>query len=359
MKIAIYSPYLDTAGGGEKYMLTIAEALSKKEDVDILIDQHLVSVGVDNIKNRCQSLLGLDFSKINFLIAPIGQGSSFLSRVLFLKKYDWIFYNTDGSIFLSTAKNSIVHFQMPFENTTANGLWGRLKLKSWKQAIYNSVFTKQYIEDRWAISGPVVYPPVNTGMLHPLNKKKQIISVGRFAASTKVKKHQVMIEVFKELSKDKTFKGWSLHLAGGITSGDESYVNELKEVSKGFEIYFYPDASLDDLGKLYSESAIYWHAMGYGEEDPKMSEHFGITTVEAMAAGCVPVVINKGGQPEIVEHEVSGLLWDDLDQFKEYTLKIINNQKLREKLSQNAQERAPKFSKENFVQNLYSLVYGK
>ena len=35
MKVALYSPYLDTFGGGERYMLAIAEILSKKGDVDI------------------------------------------------------------------------------------------------------------------------------------------------------------------------------------------------------------------------------------------------------------------------------------------------------------------------------------
>ncbi len=35
----------------------------------------------------------------------------------------------------------------------------------------------------------------------------------------------------------------------------------------------------------------------------------GMTTPEAMSAGCVPVVIRKGGQPEIVRHGLDGFLW--------------------------------------------------
>ena len=58
------------------------------------------------------------------------------------------------------------------------------------------------------------------------------------------------------------------------------------------------------LRQLYAQARIFWHAAGYGEcdERPELSEHFGMATVEAMSAGCIPVVINKGGQPEIVEH---------------------------------------------------------
>ena len=40
-----------------------------------------------------------------------------------------------------------------------------------------------------------------------------------------------------------------------------------------------------------------------------MFEHFGITTVEAMAAGCVPVVIDKADQREIVRHVTDGYRW--------------------------------------------------
>ncbi len=37
MRVAIYTPYLDTFGGGEKYMLTIAETLSKDSTVDLFL----------------------------------------------------------------------------------------------------------------------------------------------------------------------------------------------------------------------------------------------------------------------------------------------------------------------------------
>jgi glycosyltransferase involved in cell wall biosynthesis len=38
-----------------------------------------------------------------------------------------------------------------------------------------------------------------------------------------------------------------------------------------------------------------------------------------MAAGCVPVVVNKGGQPEIVEHGKNGFVWNTLDELKAYS----------------------------------------
>lgn len=56
------------------------------------------------------------------------------------------------------------------------------------------------------------------------------------------------------------------------------------------------------------------HAKGLFVDEEKSSdllEHFGITTVETMSAGCVPIVINRG-QPEIVK-EGTGYVWYTLE----------------------------------------------
>lgn len=67
-----------------------------------------------------------------------------------------------------------------------------------------------------------------------------------------------------------------------------------------------PNLTNSDILKLYGEASIFWHACGLGEKDPHLVEHFGMTTVEAMQNYCVPIVIDGGGQKEIVEHGVSG-----------------------------------------------------
>jgi glycosyltransferase involved in cell wall biosynthesis len=41
-------------------------------------------------------------------------------------------------------------------------------------------------------------------------------------------------------------------------------------------------------------------------------EHFGITIVEAMSAGCVPVVHDSGGPKEVVNEE-TGFRWQNID----------------------------------------------
>lgn len=355
LRIGVYSPYLDTASGGEKYILTIAEALSTTCDVEVFMDSHLASIGIDEIKELNEKRHSLDLSKVEFIEAPIGQESSFFKRFFFLKKYDCLFYNTDGSVFFSTAKRNFIHFQLPLQNIN-KGLWGQIKLGSWTKAIYNSVFTKGHIEKDWNIKGEVIYPPVDIKLFKPKKKKNQIISVGRFVTGD-TKKQLVMIGIFARLVKEFYLKDWSLHLAGGVMEGNESYIQELKSKSDGLNVFFYENIKIDKLIDIYSESMIYWHAMGYDEDNPKNMEHFGITTVEAMASGCIPIVINRGGQTEIVKDGINGFLWSSIDECIGKTMLLVRNSKLREELSINALKTSADFSKQTFEDKIKRLVY--
>ena len=61
-----------------------------------------------------------------------------------------------------------------------------------------------------------------------------------------------------------------------------------------------------------AEAKLFWHTAGISDDTrttaPAKMEHFGIATVEAMLAGCVPLAPAHGGQVEIVEHGLSGYL---------------------------------------------------
>jgi glycosyltransferase involved in cell wall biosynthesis len=274
----------------------------------------------------------------------------------YLRKYDWFFCLTDGSIFYSSAKHSIIHFQVPFTNRLPKNPWTTMKMKSWDKAIYNSNFTQQIVEQTWPFTGEVVYPPVSTEEFKSLPKKKMIINVGRFFGYLRGKKQDVMIQMFKQMVDKGGAKDWSLHLAGSAGEGDMEYVEELKKSATGYDIYIHPNIPFQDLKKLYGEGSIYWHASGFGEDDPKKFEHFGITTVEAMAAGCIPVVINKGGQREIVESGVSGFLWDNREECLERTVELMNNGHQLNKMANSAQERSRDFSKQKFEEHIRLLI---
>jgi hypothetical protein len=58
-----------------------------------------------------------------------------------------------------------------------------------------------------------------------------------------------------------------------------------------------------------------------------------------MSMGCVPIVIRRGGQPEIVEPGRSGDLWDDEGELERWTRRLVEDERLRRELALGAIER--------------------
>lgn len=224
----------------------------------------------------------------------------------------------------------------------------------------NSGFTQKWIRKYWRRKSSILYPPVDVDDFRPGHKKKYILNVGRFFAGNHNKKHLVLIEAFKEMVENGLTE-WELHLAGGAMKGEEHrrYQSKVAAASRDYPVTIHQDLPYQELVKLYSQSSIYWHASGFGESErrnPDKFEHFGITTVEAMSAGCVPVVIGKGGQPEIVAHGINGYLWNTTEELKYFTTELIGNPETLEKLSRSAVERSHRYSKHSFEQRLQKLL---
>jgi glycosyltransferase involved in cell wall biosynthesis len=225
-----------------------------------------------------------------------------------------------------------------------------------------SEYSRSWIEHYWNRPSEILYPPVDIESFIADKKSPQILSVGRFFAGHHNKKHQFMINVFKQMV-ERGLTGWKLHLAGGTTPGEEhqAYLAEIIKQANGYPIEIHSDISYPELSKLYATSSIYWHASGYGEDpkrEPEKFEHFGITTVEAMAAGCVPVVIARGGQPEIVQHGKNGFLWNSLEDLQELTRRLMDDFALMQALAHQAVKDSRKYSKEAFSQRLDELMLG-
>jgi glycosyltransferase involved in cell wall biosynthesis len=223
-----------------------------------------------------------------------------------------------------------------------------------------SEFVRKWVVQYWDRASEILYPAVNVEHFFSSIKSNQILTVGRFFAGQHNKKHVEMISAFRGLV-DVGLNGWEFHLAGGTTPGEENeaYLEQLYRAAHGYPIHIHTDISFDHLVNMYAESPIYWHASGFGEnenQNPEKFEHFGITTVEAMAAGCIPVVINKGGQPEIVEHGQSGFLWDTLSELQAQTLELINNPDLIKKISKNALQRSKVFGVDQFQMRVDELL---
>lgn len=354
MKIGIYDPYLDDTGGGEKYMMTLAEVLSPVHEVSVFWNN-----AEDLEKVRRRFSLNLEHVKLTKNIFT--PSFSIWKRLKESKKFDTIIILSDGSIPLVQSK-LYIHFQRPLEQVHPSVL-SRLKLKRVQAVFCNSKFTKSYIDKTFHVNSLVLYPPVN---LSPKTERREniILHVGRFRVFDKTvgagdfKKQHIMIKVFKEMV-DQGLSGWKFVLAVSVKDEDKESFQNMKKETEGYPIEFELNRSNDSLWELYSKAKIYWHASGYGEnlqKNPELAEHFGISTVEAMGAGATPVVISAGGQKEIVTDGVDGFTWSTLPELKEKTMTLIDSPKLLIELSKNAKNRAEDFSKEMFEKKVRQMV---
>lgn len=344
MNIGIYSPYLDSFGGGERYALALAAHWSQIHDVRIFWGDPALVVAT---KKR----LDIDISRAR-IVSNIFRSRSLWIRFLETRTLDCLFVLTDGSMPVSFAKRNILHLQVPFARVAVPE-W---KLGRYQAVVCNSEFTRANIDPRLQAKSTVIYPPVAPIAKGRKKKAKMILSVGRFSSKHQAKKQHVLIEAFIDAQTKGVLTGWKLVLAGGLLPSDEEYFSMLKKKSSGHAIELIANSSHSQLTMLYNEASIYWHATGFGETDPTRMEHFGIATVEAMSAGCIPIVFNGGGQPEIINKSTLGFLWDTKEELIAKTEEIIADEKKAQRIAEAAKDRAGEFSVKRFGQSFDALL---
>lgn len=357
MKIALYSPYLHILGGGERYLLSIAETLSRKHDVFLFSDE--------SVKEKARSFFNISLDRIQFLPSKIFRTKYLFKKYTSLLSFDIFFYMTDGSLFFSTAMKNFLIIQSPAHIPKLSFL-NKVKLKQWKILCY-SKFIQRIISQRLTRKSFILPPSVEVGdQCHPVrmtsdfkSKKNIILTVGRFFPFPHNKKQDFLLRVFKKHYK-KYFSNWKLVIAGGLTEkGGKEMVNTLRKENKGLPVDILVNILYSQLEKLYSQAKIYWHAAGFEEdleENPERAEHFGITTLEAMMQSVVPVVYNGGGQNEIVEEGKSGYLWDSEEELIKKSIKLIKDKTLLSNLAKGARDRAMDFSPEKFYEKLEKVI---
>ena len=236
-------------------------------------------------------------------------------------------------------------------------------LDTYDKIISISQYSEKWINIFWKKKSTILFPPVDVQNFKVLPKEKIILSVGRFFPEHHNKKQLELAERFIELIKQDpdAMSGFTLYLAGGVENKKEhlDYVKEIEDLSKGYPIKIMTNMQWGSLVELFAKALIFWHASGMGEDEnrhPEKFEHFGITTVEAMASGCIPVVINKGGQVEIINDGYNGFLFENWEQMKAVTLKICAKPDTFADISQNALESSKKFSSDNFKEQLMHII---
>jgi glycosyltransferase involved in cell wall biosynthesis len=179
-----------------------------------------------------------------------------------------------------------------------------------------------------------------------------------YSAALAVSSQLEMVKAFRRLVDGGT-RDWTLHLVGGCEAIGRPYLEKVQQAAQGYPVQIHVDASGEELASLYAEASIYWHASGMGENPdrhPGRLEHFGMTTVEAMSAGAVPVVIGLAGQLETVVDGVSGHHISNVRELAERTSALIDDPSRRAEMSARAEERARSFSIEAFGERFWELA---
>lgn len=355
MRIGIFDPYLDTLGGGEKYILEAAFCLSKNHEVFLFWD--------DDISKDALKRFDINLSNIKQVKNIFSKDTSFPKRLIESNKYDAILYLSDGSLPIVACK-LYVHFQFPVEWVNTNKIIVKQKTKRVNKFICNSEFTKSFIDKKFNTKSIVLYPPSyflnEFPKINYKDKKNQILNVGRLQELNSgqfFKKQDLIIKNFKNIY-DSGFTDWQLILAVSYKIGAEKLVDKLKNLTGKYPIKILENCSKEEIRKTYLQSKIYWHASGFGEDlnkYPEKAEHFGISTVEAMINGVVPVVINAGGQKEIIKDEKNGYLWNTEQELLEKTQKLIKDQDLLIKLAMSAMNDAREFSTDRFCKEVNKI----
>lgn len=330
-------------------MLTLASHLAEHNEVFVFWDDAFI---LHDARDR----FGIDTSRLR-IIPDIFKHRGVLSKFQTTRSFDVMCFLSDGSIPFLFAKKTILFFQFPIPWVSQN-LKTKLKLKGITKIVCNSQFVKEHIDNTLGVRSEVITPPVTLIPQSHKPKEQIILTVGRFTRGMNMKKQEEMIRIFKYMC-DKGLTQWKLILVGAVLKENQDFVVSLREKSEGYPIEIHENISQHELISYYQRAMLYWHATGFGEnvaKHPERTEHFGISTVEAMSAGCVPIVLNAGGQPEIVDHRQNGYLWNNESELIKFTNDLITNPQLVTLLSGEAKKKARVFALPHFYAQVDQLI---
>lgn len=383
-KVLILNPYLPTLGGGEKHMgylcQFIEEYYNYDVDIDILvhnyneIDVHSKDyVTIDDINKQ----FGLQLKKTKIrkidLVMPKNRKESFDNKAMvenITKEYDLFINFMFLSKHIGKAKKNMYQCMFPphrFASELRKSIADKIISKyfdkrffnSYDSIVSNSEYTNHWLATYWKPDRKecVIYPPVFAekeieGRYDESRKENIIISCGRFFVAAHSKKQLEMVQFF--VNNNEVFKNYEYHLVGAVSNlpADLEYLDKIKKLASTVNnVFVHENCKYEELMDLYSRAKIFWHGTGYGvdeNKEPEKMEHFGITTVEAMSYGVVPVVINKGGQKETVEDGVNGFRWNNEKECVNASKKLIDDDNLRMKMAKISAERSKDYSIEEF-----------
>ena len=386
-RAGVYFPGLNGRGGAERLALTLALELARQGYATRVFTDSDVDV------DRVARDLGADLSPVSF-VALDGGGARWsrlreLERLAMTRAHVEQVRGHDLDLFVNAKYKSSLpgcgrrsvyycHFPHRLEVVGAGRVRGlylsavsllermavvhdkRGFLATYDEVWANSRFTSAHVHERWGRSATVVHPPCER--IAPADKHRVIAVVGRFQAprpNVPYKGQDVLLRTFATLT-DLHAAGWRLVMAGGTTPDDAHYLAELRQAAEGLPVTILADGSRDDIRALLGAASLYWHAQGFAQDarrHPETQEHFGISTVEAMSAGAIPVVFGSAGPAEVVEGVDGVATWTCPSELAELTRAwTALPPREVEQVRQRCRDRARQFDEASFRHRVEALT---
>jgi len=224
----------------------------------------------------------------------------------------------------------VVKKLLPFTLTKLRA-WDYLSAQRPTAFIANSENVRKRIKKYYGRDSTVIYPPVMVDEFKKIENGggDYFLAGGRLVA---YKRFDIVVKAFNKL-------GIPLKIFG-----EGPLYKDLKSLSKK-KIEFLGWVEKKNLSSLYSGARAFLNPQ---EED------FGITMVEAMAAGTPVIAYKAGGALEIVKPNVNGVFFDE--QTWEALADTVVRFKREDFTSEVVSESARIFSEENFASSLTSFL---
>lgn len=369
MKIIHIIPNLKK-GGAERLVLDICNELQKREGVVVKLitftsdnEYEFLSKNIDwtVVKASVQlSILSKNLIQVNELqnvfdnfkpdfIHTHLYEADLIARSCYYPKAKWFFHcHSPLKIFQKNQKDLKKNIIYKFER---NYLFNRIKENGGTSFITISKNTQNYFKDKVKNYDLSLLPnAINCDSFESLEPKKlnaklHLLNIGSL---TKVKNHFFLIKVANNLKKiGIEFKFY--FLGDGVLR--ENVENEI--LKNGLEKNIVLKGKIDDISYYLHKSDIYIHGSLY--------ESFGLTILEAMAAGLPVVTIDGEGNRDLIVAGENGYILsnNDVENFTKKILSIYTNPEKYYKMSSFAKKFARQYDIKHYIDNLLKIYISK